>query len=599
MTPPLPKSLLWRIGLILIGSQLAIVAVLGWIALAGVRDFHYGQVRDELRRIEGLLAGTYGSTALASPDDLATMVTRDGAQTGVRITLILADGTVIADSEVEPATMENHRWGRAEIEQALTIGNGFATRYSRTLEQDMIYFAQRREWVGVGEVVVRVSLPITRVESRLLYLRALIWIGGAASILLTAIIVYFVSRRLGRQIESLADAATRFSEGDLDYQVAPGSSREFLRLSASLNQMGRQLSSRVTQLQAQQSEQRTILQSMSSGVIALDLEYRVLNINRAAEHLFGVSTNEARGRLLQEMIRHPQLSEFVAQWVLGESPASTEIEIETGTQGRHLIEVTGESLSSPGEPRHGVLLLFNDVTERRRFELLRSDFAANVSHELRTPITNIKGYVETLLEVGWQDQEQAAHFLDIIRTNSDRLAAIVEDVMSLTNLEQFHLREAIRIEEFSTSWMLKTVADQFAKTARTKSIELRIECEDDTSMSGHPALVRQAVANLVSNALRYSPEGSVVTMRTQSRTDEVVIQVIDNGPGIPDKHLARLFERFYRVDKARSRELGGTGLGLAIVKHIAVVHGGRVEVTSVLGEGCTFSMILPMSQQDP
>jgi len=593
-----PRTLLWRLVLVLIVSQLAILFALGWIALSGVRGFQYDQVHQELQRIEPVLVDVYRAATQDDSCDLDALVKQDGVDTGLRITLILMDGTVIADSEVDPSAMENHRYGRSEIESALTTGEGSATRYSNTLKQDMIYFCRRSTWPVTGDVLVRVSLPVTGVESELSHLRRLILIAGGLSSFLTFLVVYFVSRRFSGQVEALAETASLFADGDLDYHVPRPQARELSHLADSLNRMGHQLSERITELQSQQAEQRTILESMSNGVIALDLEHHVLNMNRAAERLLGVSLEGAHGRLLQEIIRHPQLSDLVTRLVSGGTTFSTDIEVESGSAARRVLEVKGEVLTSPDDSKGGVLLLLNDITERTRFESMRSDFAANVSHELRTPITNIKGYAETLQDVGWEDVQQADRFLGIIRTNSDRLAAIVEDVMSLTNLERTHLRDPLEFQTLSVSDLLESVAEQFSDSARVKRIEIVIDSEEVVSLFAHPRLLQQAVANLVSNAVRYSPVESRITLCSRVEPDQIKIMVIDEGPGIPEVHLARLFERFYRVDKARSRELGGTGLGLAIVKHIASVHGGQVSVSSVVGAGSVFSLILPAIEKN-
>ncbi|MBL1216029.1 MAG: PAS domain-containing protein [Planctomycetes bacterium] len=595
MRLPLPKTLLWRIGVLLVGAQLLITIVLGWLALSGFRTFHYGQVTQELQRIEPVLSARYAALSDVSHDMLDEMVKRDGRATGVRITLIQPDGLVIADSQVNPKTMASHRFGRQEIQQALTVGSGSSRRFSVTLGEDMIYYARATPWGESGEMIVRAALPVTSVNEELTSLTRLVLSAGIASMLLTVVVVYLVSRRFSGQVAALATGAAQFAEGDLSYHIAPPAARELSLLALSLNRMGRQLSERMSEVRSQQEEQRTILESMSSGVLALDSTRRILNINRTAELIFGVSSAEARGHLLQEVIRQPRMSELVNQLLAGEVRSGKEILFDT-SDGR-TIEARGETFSSKDPSRSaGVLLVLDDVTEQRRFEALRSDFASNVSHELRTPITNIKGYVETLQEVGWDDAQQASRFLSIIRTNSDRLAAIVEDVMSLTRLEQPELRESVDLEQMSAAALMASACQQFYSAADDRAITLRTDIAQDIEFAGHLQLLQQALGNLLSNAIRYSPEGSSVTLAaTQPDSDHITFSVADQGPGISAHHLARLFERFYRVDKARSRELGGTGLGLAIVKHIAGVHGGEVTVESTVGTGSVFRLTLPIA----
>lgn len=590
MSLSLPKSLLWRIGLLLVGAQAVTLIIFGGVALSQVRTLFHGQVAAELQRISPVLGTRYAEDGNILNDALDRMVKADGQTTGIRITVIRPDGVVIADSQADPSTMENHRYGRPEIEHALKDGSGSSTRYSNTLGEDMVYYARTTPW---GDLIVRVALPVSRINDQLSELTRLVLAAGLVSLLLTMMVAYFVSRRFTRQLAALAAAAEQYAGGNLAYHVAPPAARELSLLAVSLNRMGRQLSDRISEIKARQAEQHTILDSMSNGVMALDARRRILNINRAAEVMMSITSTAARGRLLQEVIREPKMSELVNRLLAGEPTPDAEIRFSPDPD--HVIEIRGERLALHDGQSGGVLLILNDVTERLRFESLRNDFASNVSHELRTPITNIKGYVETLQDVGWQDSEQASRFLSVIRVNSDRLAAIVEDVMSLTKLERAELREDMELEDIPVTDLITVTCEQFEATARERTISLDVDVPEEIMCSGHRQLLTQALGNLLSNAIRYSPEGSTVTVAAhRDGADRFTLAVADEGHGIPPQHLPRLFERFYRVDKARSRELGGTGLGLAIVKHIALVHGGEVGVESVVGRGSVFRMTLPI-----
>jgi two-component system phosphate regulon sensor histidine kinase PhoR len=263
--------------------------------------------------------------------------------------------------------------------------------------------------------------------------------------------------------------------------------------------------------------------------------------------------------------------------------------------------VTVEAISQPlldsDQDRVGLLVLLNDVTQLRRLETIRSDFASNVSHELRTPITNIRGYVETMLEVGCGNEAQTRRFLEIIRRNTGRLEAIIEDLLALAQLEQSRKIELPNRLPVPVRRLVESSVAQFTHAAKDKNMSIRLVIEDQLGVLGAPQLLEQAVSNLLSNAVTYGPRDSVITIRGRALNEErIEISVIDEGPGIAPDHLPRLFERFYRVDKARSREQGGTGLGLAIVKHIARAHGGHVEVDSRLGEGSTFRLVMPRAR---
>jgi two-component system phosphate regulon sensor histidine kinase PhoR len=307
--------------------------------------------------------------------------------------------------------------------------------------------------------------------------------------------------------------------------------------------------------------------------------------------MLGCDAEASRGRLLHEVVLNARLHRFVAESL--NDPATPPTEFSIDPHGQTTIEADSEQLiSADGRPR-GLLVILSDVTRLRRLESLRSDFAANVSHELRTPITNIKGYVETMLDVGFDDEEQARRFLEIVNRNSNRLAAIIDDVMTLTKLEQPHARDTLEKTLRPLGHVVRAVAAQFERHAEAKRITIRIDVPDTLRLVIHGPLIEQALGNLVSNAINYSPANTVVSISTAERNGHVEIAVADQGPGIARKHQERLFERFYRVDKARSREVGGTGLGLALVKHIALAHGGNVVVDSELGRGSVFTLILP------
>ena len=587
-----PRTLLWRIGLALISAQLIIAIFLGGYTFFHLRRFHYDQTLAELQRVMPILVARLADGSdLSDEEHLDRLVKDDSARTGIRVTVILPGGQVIADSDAMPAEMENHRYGRKEIEEALTSGEGSAIRYSATLGESMMYFAQRVEAGGENGLIVRSALPLTTVNRELSRITRVVAGAGALSLLATLLVIYFVSRRFSGQVSTLAAGAARFARGELDHRVAPPAATELSALAESLNDMAQQLDDRIRQLQTQRNEQRAILQSMSNGVIAVDAEHRIIILNRAAEALLGHSADDTQGRLLEEVVREAALHGFVADALAGRSVGPSDLLI--GPDGAITVEATGETLlSADGEPK-GLLIILNEVTQLRRLESLRSDFAANVSHELRTPITNIKGYVETLLDIGWTNHDQAERFLKIIGVNSSRLAAIVEDVMALSKLEQPLARESLEHDRITIASLLESMAMQFEQAARERGISLIVEAREDITVLARRQLIEQAVANLVSNAVRYADTNSRITLRAEATDEAVVIAVEDEGPGIAAEHLPRIFERFYRVDKGRSRKLGGTGLGLAIVKHVALIHGGRAEVESSAGRGSVFRIVLP------
>jgi len=356
------------------------------------------------------------------------------------------------------------------------------------------------------------------------------------------------------------------------------------------------LSAQEARLGALLNEQRAILRAIDGGVVTLDQEQRIVSMNRAAEWMLSLSEAHARGRLLQEVGRHPDLNRFVADAFLGAEREAAEIVLKGDPERR--VRATATRLSDQNGRGPGLLLVLNDITQLRRLESVRTDFAANVSHELRTPITNIKGYIETLLESPDEDREQVEAFLKTVQRNADRLGAIVEDMLTLTQLERPDSAEHLQTELCEVGPVIEAAEQELESEARAKHMTVSSDVSPGLSARINPQLVQMALNNLLANAVRYSPPEKRIWI-TASRVRGVdgrafvEIAVKDEGPGIAPEHLARVFERFYRVDRARSRAQGGTGLGLAIVKHIAQLHGGRVEVDSEPGQGSVFRLLVP------
>jgi two-component system, OmpR family, phosphate regulon sensor histidine kinase PhoR len=351
-------------------------------------------------------------------------------------------------------------------------------------------------------------------------------------------------------------------------------------------------------------ELEAILYSTGSGFAALDAAHRVLDLNPAAAAWLGVSSSGAKGRLVQEVCRQPELNRFLDDAF--EAKGTFERTIEITAPRPLILRAIGEPLRYSGGRTFVLLLSLQDVTRIRRLESLRSEFVANVSHELRTPITSIKGYVDTLLQVGLDDPTRARKFLEIVQRNTARLSALVEDLLALASLEQIRSDDShgLEISTIRAGDIVNGVIELLGPAAEARGIRLLRDIDESISVLANATLAEQALSNLVSNAIRYSPDGSRVTLsvRPAARGGEArdsgasmaEFSVTDEGPGIGPKHLERIFERFYRVDKARSSSMGGTGLGLAIVKHIAQALGGSVEVKSELGAGSRFSILLPI-----
>jgi two-component system phosphate regulon sensor histidine kinase PhoR len=366
---------------------------------------------------------------------------------------------------------------------------------------------------------------------------------------------------------------------------------ELAGLSETMNQMAGELQERINTITAQRNELEAVLSSMVEGVLAVDMEERIISMNDAAAEIFHCDPSEAEGRSIQEVVRHPDLQKFVGDALSSETPVEKDVVLYAAEE--QILNGLGTALRDAQGKRGGALIVLNDVTQLRRLETIRRDFVANVSHEIKTPITAIKGFVETLRDGAAKNHKDAERFLEIIDKHVDRLEAIIEDLLSLSRIERQAEREEILLQEGAIKDVLQTAIQVCQVKAAPKHIRLDLSCEEGLTAKINPALLEQAVVNLLDNAIKYSDAESAVTVAATTQDHEVMIAVVDHGSGIEKRHLDRLFERFYRVDRARSRKLGGTGLGLAIVKHIIQAHGGRVSVESQPGKGSTFTLHLP------
>jgi two-component system phosphate regulon sensor histidine kinase PhoR len=331
---------------------------------------------------------------------------------------------------------------------------------------------------------------------------------------------------------------------------------------------------------------------MAEGVLAVDNKGRIVSMNPAAARLLGIDPAQAQNRHMEEVIRNVDLQEFVRQTLAGVPPAEADISLPIN--GGRSFRLHGAALTDARGRRSGAVIVLNDMTRIRRLEAVRRDFVANVSHELKTPVTSIQGFVEALVEGGIQDPTQVQRYLGIIARHTSRLNGIIEDLLTLSRLEEAGELRALNFAIGPIKPVIEEAIDLSGVKADEKQMTIDLTCADEIEARINPPLLEQAVINLLDNSIKYSPERSPIHVAVRQRDAEVSITVTDEGCGIPPEHLPRIFERFYVVDKSRSRKLGGTGLGLAIVKHIAQAHGGRVAVESTPGKGSTFTIYLPV-----
>lgn len=406
-------------------------------------------------------------------------------------------------------------------------------------------------------------------------------------------------RRESRDLERLRWGAERFARGKLDRRIATTGSEKVAQVAEAMNHMALQLDERFQAVVRQRNELEAVLSSMVEGVIAVDRDERVMTINQAASHLLNINPQFAIGESIQAVVRSPALHRLVSEALGAPGPVESEVvvrlpdQVSEAREAERMLLVTGTVLHGAAEGRIGALLVLNDVTQLRRLETVRRDFVANVSHEMRTPITAVKGAVETLLDQSEHTPEDVHRLLEMIRRHADRMFAILEDLLTLAKLDQQEGRPMLHLEPGAVQPLLTSAVEVCQMLAASRQMAVRVECPADLRLMMNRHMLEQALVNLIENAVKYSPPGREVVVRAQQRHGEVSLAVIDKGEGIEPQHLSRIFERFYRVDKGRSRQVGSTGLGLSIVRHICQAHGGRVEVESQPGQGSTFQMILP------
>lgn len=585
------KRLLWRIYFSFLATTVVALAVTGWYASRSLGSFHKREVGRDLFVRASILANDLSVfPSEIKPLEYDRFCKDLGRQTQTRITIISPDGKVIGDSEADPDSMENHA-NRPEIAMALMGKGGQATRFSDTKQRTLMYVAAPVVRDGKITMVARVALPLSVVDWALGAVYRNIAIGVGLVAVFFALVAFHVSRRITKPVEEMRAVADRLAAGELGARVGPQEGAEMDALARTLNQMATQLGERFDTIKRQRNEQKAVFKSMVEGVLAVDSDERVLDFNDAAQGLLDLDDRNTRGKSIQEAVRNTELQEFIGRALSSSEPVEGDISLH-GNKERYL-QLHGAALADASGGRLGAVIVLNDVTRLKRLETVRRDFVANVSHELKTPITALKGCVETLEGSPAVRHPETEKFIKMMGRHADRLNAIVEDLLMLSRIEFDAERNTIELVPGPVGDVVQRAANLISRSAEAKRIVVTVKAQADVAAAINAALLEQAVSNLLDNAVKYSEEGTRIEVMCSRKEGFAEISVRDQGPGIEKKHLPRIFERFYRVDSARSRALGGTGLGLAIVKHIAIAHRGSVEVESTPGQGSVFTIRIP------
>ncbi len=587
------RRLFWQIyPSYLVVTILSLTAVI-WYAFQAYRDSSLENTTAELSARVHLISDQLLNELIAgTPHQLDSVAKEMGRLAATRITVVSPSGLVLADSEDDPAKMDNHG-NRPEIHDALAGRTGVATRYSYTLFRTMVYMAIPLYVNGKITAILRVSVPLNLIAENVRRIELKIAIVGIVVALMVAMITLYVSRGIVRPIEEIGKGAEKFSRGDLSGRLSVPETIELAGLAEALNEMAAMLANRIDAMATQGQEREAILSSMVEGVFAVDREERIISINRAAARMMSVEQSLSPRRGLEEILRNYELLSIVKESLRSESPIEREIIMARDEE--NYFQAHSTPLLDAAGKNVGALIVLNDITQLKKLENIRRDFVANVSHELKTPLTTIKGFVETLLGGAMQKPEDTIRFLMIIDKQIDRLNSIIEDLLSLSRIEKEVEKGGITLENRDIMPVLQASIQTCQAQAAAKSI--RIGLSGDKSIRGaiNPTLLEQAVMNLIDNAVKFSNPDSVVNISLGTTAKEITIQISDHGCGIEREHIPRLFERFYRVDKSRSRTPGGTGLGLAIAKHIVLAHHGRIAVESTPGKGSIFTVFLPLN----
>ena len=517
---------------------------------------------------------------------LKGLVANYGKQLGARITIVDSQGQVLADSREEAETMDNHLH-RPEIQEAIQEGSGKALRYSNTLDMDMRYIALPIKHSPKEKGIIRIAMSLDKLNQMYSGLWKVLFQAGIAALVVSILLSIKFAAQITEPIKEMTNLAERIANGFLDQKLVVKTRDEIGQLGKVFNHMVTRFRNKMEQISSEKSKVEAVIASIGDGIIAVDEDNKIIMLNRAAEEIFKVKEEEVLGKSTIQITRNYKLVELIKE-ALAEAETLTE-EIELLLPEERIFRLRLAPIKQEEEIA-GVVVSLRDITEIRKLQVMRTEFVSNVSHELKTPLTSIKGYVETLLGSDL-DSETTDSFLEVIEDEAERLERLIEDTLSLSKIESEGVLEK---EEVAVEDLITDIRPILEPKAEKKKIDLnfQLEAELPTLMGDWDQLPR-ALINLIDNGIKYTPEGGQVGVRSYLEEEKIIIEVEDDGIGIPEQDLPRIFERFYRVDKARSRELGGTGLGLSIVKHVVDQHNGQISVESEVEQGTKFTIEFP------
>jgi len=576
-------SIIWKYFIVYSLTATVVIFALATLVSVTTRGRYQKTIESELNNYAIFASEVFSSVLDISPAEADKLAKNLGTRTASRITLIAPYGKVMADSEENPDQMENHS-ERPEVKKALSGDIGISTRYSTTLKESMSYVAAPIVENGEIKAVVRVSLKTQAINLLIGQLTRRIIFFAIAAWVIALILTLLFSSVFSSSVKQMVNLTTRLAKGDFTTRAHVKSRDELSELAAALNEMSEKLQSLFGQIRTRHDELNATINSMTEGFLVLDNRLCIRLTNENFKKMFAAE-GDIIGRSYIEVVRCVGLKEMIDELLQESQVKGKRIEFGAG-----VFLGSGAAFKAEGEKENRFVLVFHDITTDVQFERIKADFVANASHELRTPLAAINGYLETFED---EDTATQRRFIAVIRRNVERMSHLVSDLLLLSRLEAPNPQ--LNFEKVNLFDITEDVTKLVERLAKDKSIDLKIEIEPDVAVNGDSFLLEQMLLNLLDNAVKYTKHGEVI-LRARKEGEKVIVQVEDTGIGIPPEHLNRIFERFYRVDKARSRELGGTGLGLSIVKHIVQLHDGEIHVDSRPGRGTTFTIYFPTKE---
>ncbi|UTR15577.1 cell wall metabolism sensor histidine kinase WalK [Salipaludibacillus sp. LMS25] len=557
------------------------------------KDFYLERMFDRIEKETHLVVYQLEEVDITDETRLQERVSDIAERLDVRLTLIKEDGDVLAETAASPVEMDNHL-SRPEIQSVMDNESGRETRYSETVGKELLYFALPFETEGGESGFIRLGVEMDELNAVYRNIWTLLFVSFFIAFLIILILATKLTNQMIKPVEDARRVANELAKGNFDARTYEVENLETGELNRSINVLAENLSQITTTYENQQERLETLIENMGSGLILINAKGDITLINRSCKELFDERTELWKNQLYYKVIKHKQIIQFIQEIFLTERRTRKQLKLSVGIYFKH-VDVHGAPIIGTDEKLKGIVLVFHDITELKKLEQARKDFVANVSHELRTPVTSLKGFTETLLDGAMEDENLRKRFLTIIANESERLEGLIVDLLELSKIEG---------AKFQLNWQhvtLDSVVDEvfiiLKNKAEAKKMTLEKKAVGSTCIEGDPHRIKQILINLVNNAIVYSPEGGRINVRVKEQTETVILEVEDTGIGINKKEIPRVFERFYRVDRARSRNSGGTGLGLAIVKHLAEAHHAKIAVESEVGKGTNFRLMFYKNRQ--